>query len=231
MNQYPRDEFDVVPENARREGAHRSFVRLRDPRTGIWTLIVIGLMALVVGAVMFFVVHPQVASVASDVEAGTSQGEGASDQDDAASTGGKSSGADSSAAPASGGASSSGSNSSQQPSESGSAGSSSSASPSTGESSGSTGAANLSTAVGVYNGTGRSGLASGSASSLKNAGYTSVTTANWTKRTSVSAVYYKDAASKATAEAIAKRLKISTVVQTANIPSPVSVVIGTDRSN
>lgn len=227
MTQYPRDEFDVVPENARREGSHRSFVRLRDPRTGIWTLIVIGLLALAVGAVMFFVVHPKVETVAGDADSGTSQSEDSGDEAKSSDKAGSSDQAKSTDKAKDGGEGEA--KKSDEASAPASSGASESASSS--PSSSSSDSADLSATVGVYNGTGRSGLASGSASTLKSAGYTNVSNANWTKRTSVSAVYYKDAASKATAEAIAKRLKISTVVQTANIPSPVSVVIGTDRSN
>lgn len=222
MTQYPHDEFDVVPENARREGSHRSFVRLRDPRTGIWTLIVIGVVALAVGAIMFFVVHPQMQTASGDTEPGTSQGEDSGD--DGASDDASGSAAPTSSAPAPSSDGSQAPSNSASPSDSASP--STDASPSSGDAD-----ADLSAPVGVYNGTGRSGLATGSASTLKSSGYTNVTTANWTKRTSVSAVYYKSAASKATAEAVASRLKIGTVVQTANIPSSISVVIGTDRSS
>lgn len=232
MNQYPHDEFDVVPENARREGSHRSFLRVRDPRSGIWTLVVIGLLALVLGAVMFFVVQPQAQTATSEGDESTGStstsapAKSSGSADTATSTQGGGS-----EAPASTDASDQGSTAGSSANDPASSSSSTSGTESTDGSSSSSdqsGAADLSIAVGVYNGTGRAGLASGSATALQNAGYTNVRTANWTKRAGVSAVYYKLNSAKETAQAIAAKLGINTVVQTNNIPSQISVVVGTD---
>ncbi len=228
MNEYPRDEFDDVSEHTRREGAHRSFVQLRDPRTGLWALIVCGVLALIVGVLMFTVVKPWAASTMSTASESTSSAASSSGATGAAS-------APSSAAstPASTTASSAASSTAPSTSEAADPASSEAASetpdasstpPST-----SAAAADTSTKVGVYNGTSVSGLAQGSAATLTGAGYASVRTDNWTRKASTSTVYYKTAADQATAEDVASRLGISSVMQVANIPRSVSVVLGSDQ--
>lgn len=231
MNEYPRDEFDAVPENSRREGAHRTFVQLRDPRKGVWPIVICGVLALVVGLVSYFVIAPKADKAIHTEPSSTSASQGA------AGTGSK--------APESTGAS-------QTPSASGSATpsatpldtptetpsetrSSSESTPSSSESSSSPATSSSSadvkksTRVGVYNGTGVSGLAGGSSSTLRGAGFANTSTGNWTKRAAVSAVYYKTSDLADTAKEIASELGISAVVQTSNIPSAVSVVIGSDK--
>ncbi|GAB3541996.1 hypothetical protein GCM10027403_34150 [Arthrobacter tecti] len=54
MSQYPRDEFDKVPETAARQGVHRE--RLVPPRSGGLALkILVGLMVLAVGFAAYFI--------------------------------------------------------------------------------------------------------------------------------------------------------------------------------
>lgn len=55
MSQYPRDEFDKVPETSARQGVHRE--RLIPSRSrGLGLLITVGVLALVVGLAAYFVV-------------------------------------------------------------------------------------------------------------------------------------------------------------------------------
>lgn len=55
MSQYPRDEFDKVPESSARQGVHRE--RLIPTRSsGLGLLITVGVLALVVGLAAYFVV-------------------------------------------------------------------------------------------------------------------------------------------------------------------------------
>ncbi len=54
MTQYPRDEFDKVPESTSRQGVHRE--RLIQPRSGgLGLIITVGLLALLVGLAAYFV--------------------------------------------------------------------------------------------------------------------------------------------------------------------------------
>ncbi len=80
--------------------------------------------------------------------------------------------------------------------------------------------------VGVYNGAKKVGLAGTVRTTLLNAGFTNVSAANWSKQVTYSTVYYRDEASRATAEQAAKELGISSVVKTTNIPGSIAVVLG-----
>lgn len=54
MSQFPRDEFDKVPESSARQGVHRA--RMTPPRTGgLGLVLLVGAVALMVGAIAFFV--------------------------------------------------------------------------------------------------------------------------------------------------------------------------------
>ena len=88
------------------------------------------------------------------------------------------------------------------------------------------GEADLSMKVGVYNGAKKVGLAGTVRTTLLNAGFTNVSAANWSKKVTYSTVYYRDEASRATAEQAAKELGISSVVKTTNIPGSIAVVLG-----
>ena len=227
MNEYPRDEFDDVSEHTRREGAHRSFVQLRDPRTGLWALIVCGVLALIVGVLMFTVVKPWASSALSTASESTETTTSGSATGAASSAAGSAAPSSSESAPASTEASGSAPASSEAPSTSASASESTAASST--PASTSAAAADLSTSVGVYNATSVSGLAQKSAATLSNGGYSTVRTNNWGKKASTSTVYYKTSANRAMAEAIAAKLGISSVAQVSNIPAPVSVVLGADQ--
>jgi hypothetical protein len=53
---------------------------------------------------------------------------------------------------------------------------------------------------------------------------------NWTKKVTFSTVYYRDEAQRATAEAAAEALGITSVMQSANIPGNIAVVLGSNYS-
>ena len=87
---------------------------------------------------------------------------------------------------------------------------------------------NTTTAVTVYNGTTRSGYAATQASTLRNAGYTSVTATNPNNRStlpSVSTVWYQSADDLATAKDVASKLGISQVTQVSGLRTPVVVCL------
>jgi len=223
MNEYPRDEFDDVSERTRREGTHRSFMSVRDPRRLLWPLLICGVLALVVGLVMFTVVRPWAATQAPAASQSPAASDSVAPTGTAAASGTPAASPD--AASEDAGAPASQTSAYTEPAASESA----SETPATSESTTAGGGADLSVSVGVYNGTKAGGLASAAASSLRAQGFTSVTTSNWTKAASTSTVYYKDAADEATARAVASELGISQVYRTSNIPRAVSVVVGADR--
>ena len=89
---------------------------------------------------------------------------------------------------------------------------------------------NLDTGVEVFNSTSRSGLASGAAELIQEAGFTAVTAGNWAggdPETSV--VYYATPDDVATAQLVAQTLGIATVEESAEqAPTGVVVVLATD---
>lgn len=228
MNQYPRDEFDAVPERSQREGVHRSFLSVRDPRRGVWIIVVFGVLALIVGVCMYIFVRPMaIAANETEEDPASSSAAASSAPASAASSSAASSSAATSAASSAPSSAVSSAPSSSAPSSS--ASSTQESSEAASSSASDSASADTSLSVGVYNGTKVSGLANGSASSLRDEGFSSVTTGNWTKSAASSAVYYRSADSEATAHRIASRLGISTVYMTSNIPVEISVVIGADH--
>ncbi|MDR2255220.1 MAG: LytR C-terminal domain-containing protein [Arthrobacter sp.] len=227
MNEYPRDEFDDVSEHTRREGAHRSFVQLRDPRTGLWALIVCGVLALIVGLLMFTVVKPWATSTLSTTGETSSASSATGSSKASASSTAASSEAASTAAQSTD--ASTPASTTEAESQAPTTTAPSTTAPSTTAPSTTAAAADLATSVGVYNGTSTTGLAQRFASTLTSAGYSTLRTGNWTRKEASSTVYYKTAADRATAEDVASRLGISSVMQVANIPRSVSVVLGADQ--
>jgi cytoskeletal protein RodZ len=213
MTQYPHDEFDDVPERLEREGTHREFVRVKNPRVGLWVLVIIGVAVLVFGLIMYTVLRP--ADVNKD-----------DDASDAPSTSAPASSAPASATPSES-AGKSATPTSPAATESTKASKSTSPTPSSSDASSSPASeVDHSVSVGVYNSTGQTGLAAQKATALRQAGFTSVSNSNWTRQNDSSAVYYKGAEQEATAKDVAKTLGISNVVQTSNIATPIAVVIG-----
>ncbi|NYE96331.1 cytoskeletal protein RodZ [Psychromicrobium silvestre] len=54
MSNYPRDEFDNVPESSSRQGAHRSV--MAEPRRPLWPIVAFAAAALLIGAAAFLLI-------------------------------------------------------------------------------------------------------------------------------------------------------------------------------
>lgn len=213
MTNYPRDEFDRVPEFSNRYGAHRAdgwaASAAASGESGLRWLMITGAAALVVGLLSFFVLPGLLGSkgpeatppAASPSATPTNPKKPAVEKD--------------------------------KPEPSATKSSNASAKPeATDEPSATPGAfgplVNTNAPIGVYNASNRGGLAGTGSSTLKDSGFTQVSVGDWTKKATVSAVYYRNASSRQTAEAAAESLGITTVVQTANIPGEIAVVLGND---
>ncbi|MGL3807714.1 LytR C-terminal domain-containing protein [Paeniglutamicibacter sp. R2-26] len=215
MTNYPRDEFDRVPEFSNRSGAHRAngwaaAASGRGARPGLRWLMVFGVVALLVG-VFSFTALPKLlndggAKPPSNVAAsGTASSATPSESKEPETESESPKESDKSSEPADA------SESEADPSESASS---------------LAGDVDLTLKVGVYNGAKKSGLANTVRTTLQNAGFTNVSAANWTKQVASSTVYYRNEASRATAEEAAKELGITSVVKTSNIPGNIAVVLG-----
>ena len=222
MTNYPRDEFDRVPEFSNRSGSHRengwaAAASVGGARSGLRWLMVFGALALVVGLFSFMVL-PKLMGTSNDpapVAASSS---------------------DSTSAPVSPDASKSPSATgepSETPSESGSPdpGESTEASESTDASaSGLPEDVDTTMVMGVYNGAKVGGLAGQARTELLNAGFSNVSASNWTKKVTYSTVYYRSETQRATAEAAAGELGITSIMQSTNIPGNIAIVLGSNYS-
>lgn len=201
MSQYPRDEFDKVPENSSRQGVHRSSVE--PVRRGLGPLIAFGIVALIVGALAFTVL-PKLGfagASASTTAAGSPAPAGPS------STAGQSaSAATTSSAPAT------------------------SSAPETSSAPATTASApgvDKSTPVSVLNASGVAGLAAKYAATVTAAGWSVSQTANWAGAAQPSSViFYNGAAQKGNADALGSLLGITRLIDTAELQVPLAVVVG-----
>lgn len=216
MTNYPRDEFDRVPEFSNRSGSHRengwaAAASVGGARSGLRWLMVFGAIALVVGLFSFMVL-PKLTGATTDPAPVAASSSGTQDVADTSE-----------------------SKSADEASETPAEGESSEASPST-EASSSTEAsesglaedADTSMAMGVYNGAKVGGLAGKARTELQDAGFSNVAASNWTKKVNYSTVYYRAETHRATAEAAADALGITSVMQTANIPGNIAIVLGSN---
>lgn len=200
MSTYPRDEFDDVPETPRRQGVHRTRAAAGTARRGpfAWVLAAAGVVVVLVAAALFLV--PKLISpTAAPAPASTSH-------------------ATASATPSTAPTPSAGSPpSTAQPTSS--APQASSQAP--------TGQTDKSLAVGVYNATSTSGLGSRVATTARSAGWTVAAVGNWSgSPVNTSVVFYRDPSQKASADALASDLGISTVLQAQQLGYPLAAVIG-----
>jgi hypothetical protein len=213
MNTYPRDEFDAVPESPRRQGVHRTrgesapdsgwsaggAAESGRSGRGLQWILAAGIIALVIGAVAFFVLPRLGLSGAPAAASSTSTTAGSS--------GGPSTPAGASSAAAS-----------QAPS---------SAAPSATPTPTAAGTADKSLPVGVYNATGTAGLGNRVAATVRTAGWSVSTVGNWAgSPVSAPVVYYRSAGDAATAKALAADAGISTVLEAPALGLPLAVVIG-----
>ncbi|MDQ6753335.1 MAG: LytR C-terminal domain-containing protein [Actinomycetota bacterium] len=201
MSQYPRDEFDKVPENSSRQGVHRSSVE--PVRRGLGPLIAFGIVALIIGALAFTVL-PKLGfagASASTTAASSPAAAGSS------STAGQSaSAAMTSSVPAT----------SPSP-EASSAPATTPPAP----------GVDKSTPVSVLNASGVAGLAAKYSATVTAAGWSVNQTANWAGAAQPSSViFYNGAAQKGNADALGSLLGITRLIDTAELQVPLAVVIG-----
>jgi len=198
MTNYPRDEFDRVPEFNTRVGSHHAHgwaQSAASKSTGgklLW-VVLSAVIVLVIGAASF-IYGPQL----KDSLAGSPSSESSQDQ---------------------GGAGSESADGSREPSPSESASPSSTIDDAD---------VLFGQQIGVYNAANLAGVAGAGEQAMTEAGFTNIVADNWTKPADVSAVYYMSEAYRTTAEKAAEVLNIDEVLQTNNIPNRVTIVLGTD---
>ncbi|WP_411733332.1 LytR C-terminal domain-containing protein [Paeniglutamicibacter sp.] len=221
MTNYPRDEFDRVPEFSNRSGSHRengwaAAASVGGARSGLRWLMVFGAIALVVGLFSFMVL-PKLMGATTDqapVAASSSGTQEATTSTEASETPSELE-AEASETPAE--------SESTGPTDSTEASSSTEASES-----GPAEDVDTSMVMGVYNGATVGGLAGQARTELQDAGFSNVAASNWTKKVSYSTVYYRSETHRATAEAAAAELDITSVMQSANIPGNIAIVLGSN---
>jgi len=198
MTNYPRDEFDRVPEFNTRVGSHHAHgwaQSAASKSTGgklLWVVLT-AVIVLVIGAASF-IFGPQL----KDSIAGSSSSESSQSQDGDA---GESADSSEEASP------------------------SESSSPS---STIDDAEVLFGQQIGVYNGASVAGVAGAGEEAMTEAGFTNIVADNWSKPADVSAVYYVSESYRTTAQKAAEVLNIDEVLQTSNIPNRVTVVLGTD---
>jgi cytoskeletal protein RodZ len=209
MTNFARDEFDRVPEVSSRQGVHRAVSAPSRPK--LWPILSVGIGALAVGLVAFFLLpqlgfQPAVAPP-SAAAAGTS----ASASPTAAPSASATSSAARSASPSS---------SASEPA------SPSAVEPATSETTAPE-AVDKSQPVAIFNGTLTSGLAGRVGATVQSDGWVLGEVANWQgSPQQQSVIFYSDAAHRANAEALSALLNIPTLVESADFPTSVVVVLG-----
>jgi hypothetical protein len=225
MTNYPRDEFDRVPEFSNRSGSHRengwaAAASVGGARPGLRWLMVFGAIALLVGLFSFMVLPKltgaptdpaPVAATSSGTQESTSPSEPTESQSLASEPVAEGESPDT--------------GETSVPTDSTEASSSSATSESSLAED-----VDTSLAIGAYNGAQVGGLAGKARTELQDAGFSNVSVSNWTKKVTFSTVYYRDEAQRATAEAAAEALGITSVMQSANIPGNIAVVLGSNYS-
>ncbi|PNH82746.1 LytR C-terminal domain-containing protein [Arthrobacter sp. AFG20] len=206
MTNFARDEFDRVPEVSSRQGVHRAASAPSRPK--LWPILSVGIAALAVGLVAFLLL-PQLGF-------------------QPALTPPPAAAADTSTAPASPTTTPS---ARATPSATPSASASQPASPSALEPATSEtiapAAVDKSQPVAIFNGTLTSGLAGRVGATVKSDGWVLGEVANWQGAPQQqSVIFYSDAAHRANAEALSALLNIPTLVESADFPTPVAVVLG-----
>lgn len=218
MTQYPRDEFDKVPESAARQGVHRE--RLVPPRSsGLALKIVAGILVLAVGLAAYFLFPRLGIGRAGSVtpETGTSAPmPSITAEDEATETPNDESSPTPtpSAAPSTPGLPGADTEASAEP---------------TPDETEPAGAVDRTQPVAVLNATTVSGLASTAAGRLQADGWNVTQIGNWSgQQLQGSIVLYNTEEQRDTAEALAEALGISAVQGNAGFSGDITVVVGPD---
>lgn len=198
MSNYPRDEFDNVPETSSRQGVHRT--AMDAPRRGLWPIVGFALVALLIGAAAFLVIPRLIG--------GPSAAGDQSDSSPASSSSTSSTATDATSAP----------ESSTPPPVS---------TPPVTPSTPVAPPLDKTQPVNVYNNTTISGLSARVAQQARADGWTVPISANWQGIAQPSSViFYNGVAQKTNAEALGRLLAISRLVDTADLGVPLAVVLG-----
>ena len=231
MTNYPRDEFDRVPEFSNRSGSHRAngwaaAAAVGGVRPGLRWLMVFGVVALLVG-VFSFTALPKLMGDGNGKTpapvAGTSNVPSTPTATESSST--EPVGESSTGTPETPGESTAPSESedpfaSQNPSGTPTA-------PSESES-GLSGEVDFTAPIGVFNGAKKAGIAGTASATLQSAGFTNVSAANWSKNVTYSTVYYTGETYRASAEKAAAELGITSIMKSQKIPGKIAVVLGSN---
>lgn len=198
MSNYPRDEFDNVPESSSRQGVHRT--AMEPPRPGLWPIVAFAVVALLIGAAAFLII-PRLLGSAPAASDASEQSSSSSD-----------SATSSAASPSSTAASSTPAPTTTPP-----------ATPSTPPPA----PVDKTQPVNVYNGTTISGLSARVAQQVRADGWTVPLSANWQGLAQPSSViFYNGPTQKSNADALGALLGISRLVDTAELGVPLAVVLG-----
>ena len=212
MTNFARDEFDRVPEVSSRQGVHR--VVSAPSRPKLWPILSVGIGALAVGMVAFLLLPQLGFQTATAPQPAAAAGTSTSTSTAQASPTARPS---ESAAPS---ATASASPSASDPA------SSSALEPATSETI-APAAVDKSQPVAIFNGTLTSGLAGRVGATVKSDGWVLGEVANWQGAPQQqSVIFYSDAAHRANAEALSALLNIPALVESADFPTPVAVVLG-----
>lgn len=197
MTNYPRDEFDRVPENSARHGVHRASLEV--PSRSLMPLMIFGVAALCIGLLAFLIV-PRISGQNTAIKPPASQ---------------------SSSAPATPPSTRPATSAAPSVAPSTAPVQTPSATP-TADS-----LVDMSTPVAIFNATGISGLAAKYTGTLTANGWTVSQATNWSGTPqSVSSIVYSGVTEKANAQALGKLLNITTLLDSADLGLPLAVVLG-----
>ncbi|GAB3527855.1 LytR C-terminal domain-containing protein [Arthrobacter monumenti] len=223
MSNYPRDEFDRVPESSSRQGVHRE--RMEQPKGGGLAIVIsAGVIALLIGAVAYFVLPnlnlpggSQPVATQGAASQATDEPVEAINDDENKQSSGPSEEPEGGAAPA---VSEAPAEETEEPAESEAPSESAEPSPEAA-------AVDKTTGVVVLNSTTVPGLAGNASSRLTASGWPVTFTGNWAGAPQASSVvFYNGPDQLANAQAIAGSLGIEQLVDTADFQQPLTVVLG-----
>lgn len=198
MSNYPRDEFDAIEEHSARHGVHRSSL---DPqRRSLMPLMVVGVVALCVGLLAFFIMPKFFTTTTTPPVAEVTQSSTAVPSATAAP-------ATPSAAPTTAPVETPTPTPTPEPTP--------------------TAVVDKTVPVAIYNAAGVSGLAATYAGRVQADGWMVSQSANWAGQPqATSVIFYSDVEQKGNAEALSALLGIPTLLETPELGVPLAVVLG-----